>query len=240
MSHWGAFAADVDASGEVTAVRPDALDPAPSPLLGNFVGALRHPLRVAEPMVRRGWLERGPGPDVSRGTDAFVAVGWDEVLDRLAGELGRVYGGPGPEAVYGGSYGWSSAGRFHHAQSQLHRFLNCLGGYVRSVEHLQPRHVRGGARRGSSAAGADLLRQLTAWQLIAEHTELFVCFGGHPGEEPAVAPGGVTRHRTVGHLTEMVRRAVLSSCWSGPRPRRPARRASPPAGCRCGPAPTSR
>lgn len=59
MSHWGAFAADVDASGEVTAVRPDALDPAPSPLLGNFVGALRHPLRVATPMVRRGWWSAG-------------------------------------------------------------------------------------------------------------------------------------------------------------------------------------
>ena len=44
-------------------MRPDALDPDPSPLLGNFVGALRHPLRVAAPMVRRGWLERGPGPD---------------------------------------------------------------------------------------------------------------------------------------------------------------------------------
>ena len=57
MSHWGAFAADVDASGEVTAVRPDALDPAPSPLLGNFVGALRHPLRVADAdgAPRVGW-----------------------------------------------------------------------------------------------------------------------------------------------------------------------------------------
>ena len=30
--------------------------------------------------------------------------------------------------------GWASAGRFHHAQSQIHRFLNtALGGYVRSV-----------------------------------------------------------------------------------------------------------
>ena len=35
--------------------------------------------------------------------------------------------------MYGGSYGWASAGRFHHAQSQLHRFLNCAGGYVRHV-----------------------------------------------------------------------------------------------------------
>ena len=40
----------------------------------------------------------------------------------------------GPGAVFGGSYGWSSAGRFHHAQSQVHRFLNvAMGGYVRSV-----------------------------------------------------------------------------------------------------------
>ena len=40
----------------------------------------------------------------------------------------------GPAAIFGGSYGWASAGRFHHAQSQVHRFLNtALGGYVRSV-----------------------------------------------------------------------------------------------------------
>jgi biotin/methionine sulfoxide reductase len=40
----------------------------------------------------------------------------------------------GPGAVFGGSYGWASAGRFHHAQSQIHRFLNtALGGYVKSV-----------------------------------------------------------------------------------------------------------
>ena len=36
-------------------------------------------------------------------------------------------------SIYGGSYGWASAGRFHHAQSQLHRFLNCIGGCTRSV-----------------------------------------------------------------------------------------------------------
>jgi len=132
-SHWGAFTPDVDGRGEVTAVHPTPLDPAPSPILQNLVGSLRHRLRVPQPMVREGWLRHGPGPDHRRGEDRFVPVGWDEVLDRLAAELRRVYDGRGPEAVFGGSYGWSSAGRFHHAQGQVHRFLGALGGYVRSV-----------------------------------------------------------------------------------------------------------
>src|SRR5690349_5539231 len=100
---------------------------------------------------------------------------------------------------------WSSPGRFHHAQSQVHRFLNSLGGYVRSLntysvgtsEVVLPRIF---GRR------ADLLRSLTAWPLIAAHTELLVCFGGLPAKNLAVAPGGVTEHRSVGYLTEMVRR----------------------------------
>ncbi len=205
LSHWGAFTADVDAGGEVTAVRPAALDPAPSPLLGNVVGALRHPLRVAAPMVRRGWLENGPGPDERRGTDTFVELGWDEVLDRLAAELARVYSGPGPAAVFGGSYGWSSAGRFHHAQSQVHRFLNALGGYVRSVNTYSTGtasvflpYVLG--RR------LDVPHSLTSWSQVAAHTELLVCFGGIPAKNLAVAPGGVTAHRSAGHLADLVRR----------------------------------
>lgn len=51
----------------------------------------------------------------------------------VAAELRRVYDLHGPASIFGGSYGWASAGRFHHAQSQIHRFLNTLGGYVRSV-----------------------------------------------------------------------------------------------------------
>jgi biotin/methionine sulfoxide reductase len=66
------------------------------------------------------------------GPDALVAVGWDEVLDRLAAEALRVYGGPGPEAVFGGSYGWSAPGASTTPEPGA-PFLNCLGGYVRSL-----------------------------------------------------------------------------------------------------------
>ncbi len=206
-SHWGAFRPEIDVHGEVTAVYPDPLDPDPSPLLQNLVGSLRHPLRVPQPMVREGWLRHGPGPDPGRGTEPFVPLGWDEVLDRLAAELRRVYDGPGPEAVFGGSYGWSSAGRFHHAQGQVHRFLNALGGHVGSVntysagtsEVLLP-HVLG--------AGPEILRSLTSWPVLAEHTELMVCFGGMPAKNTAVAPGGVTRHLTDGHLRSMAARGA--------------------------------
>ena len=34
-------------------------------------------------MVRRGWLEHGPGPDSRRGRDEFVPMTWDAVLDLL-------------------------------------------------------------------------------------------------------------------------------------------------------------
>jgi len=132
-SHWGAFEAEVE-GGAVVAVHPYRDDPDPSPLLGNITGSLRHRARIRQPMVRAGWLDRGPGPGGRRGAEPFVPVTWPTAIDLLSRELRRVYDTHGGAAVYGGSYGWASAGRFHHAQSQLHRFLNCLGGFVRG-EH---------------------------------------------------------------------------------------------------------
>jgi biotin/methionine sulfoxide reductase len=176
------------------AVTPHPDDPSPSPILGNFENALRHKARVARPMVRRGWLENGPGPDTSRGHDDFVELEWGEALDRLAGELGRVRRQYGASAIYGGSYGWSSAGRFHHAQSQLHRFLNtALGGYVKSVnsyssgaaEVILP-HVLGPI--------GEVARHNVTWEQIAEHTDHILAFGGMAPKNAMIAPGGVSHH----------------------------------------------
>src|SRR5262245_11789302 len=126
-SHWGAFDAVVE-DGSVVDFRPFARDSDPSPILENIPGSIRHKTRIAQPMIRAGWLDRGPGADVRRGAEPFVPVSWHVAIDHLARELRRVYDRHGGAGVYGGSYGWSSAGRFHHAQGQLYRFLNCLGG----------------------------------------------------------------------------------------------------------------
>ena len=133
-SHWGVFsAAWRDGKLEVL---PHPGDPDPNRIINNFPDALRHRARIARPMIRQGWLERGPGADNRRGRDEFVEMEWDAVLDVLSEELRRVRDRYGPGAVFGGSYGWASAGRFHHAQSQTHRFLNtamsCLDGARRS------------------------------------------------------------------------------------------------------------
>ncbi|MFV2196254.1 molybdopterin-dependent oxidoreductase [Nocardiopsis sp. LOL_012] len=179
-AHWGSYRVLVD-DGRVVGVRPDPEDPAPSPVMANTPGAQHHASRVARPAVRRRWLEHGPGPDPRRGDpgDAYVEVEWATVLDVLARELDRVRTEHGSAAIYGGSYGWGSAGRVHHAQSLLHRFLNTIGGYTRSrttyshgaVEVLMP-HLLG------TPAANRLLHRAPSWTAIAEHTDLLVSFGG--------------------------------------------------------------
>ncbi|MGW6059230.1 molybdopterin-dependent oxidoreductase [Streptomyces sp. NPDC055189] len=202
-SHWGAYGVRTAADGSLD-LRPHPQDPSPSPLLGNVAGALRHPTRVKRPAVRRGWLEHGPGTGRGRGREPFVEVAWDEALDLVAAELARVRDTHGPQAVFGGSYGWASAGRFHHAQSQLHRFLAQFGGYTASRNSyslgaslvLLP-HIVG--RAGARA----VLRAASSWPTLAAHTELIVAFGGIPAKNVHVTPGGVTRHRTPGHLADL-------------------------------------
>ena len=59
-SHWGAFLAEVE-DGRIVGVRPFAHDPDPSPLIQAMPAAVHSPTRIAQPMVREGWLANGPG-----------------------------------------------------------------------------------------------------------------------------------------------------------------------------------
>lgn len=191
-SHWGAFTAELSA-GDISAVTPMATDTDPSPLLANLPGSLRHRARVAGPAVRRGWLDDGPGPSGARGADEFVAVTWDELTELLADELRRVIDLHGNEAIYGGSYGWASAGRFHHAQSQVHRFLKLLGGYT-SSRHSYSLGATGVIMPRVVGTHDDLFKRSTGWDVIVEHTDLLVCFGGIALKNTGINHGGTTAH----------------------------------------------
>jgi len=214
LSHWGAFQATVS-DGRLVAVEPHPHDPAPTKLLDNVLDGIQHEARVRRPAIRKGWLDRGPGPDPRRGADEFVEVDWPEAVALLAAELRRVREEHGNESIYGGSYGWASAGRFHHAQSQVHRFLNCIGGYTFSVndysdgaaEVILP-HVVGARGTG------EIIWQGTSWEAILEHTGLVVAFGGMNPKNSAVSSGGMARHMLAPSLAEAARRGLRFELFS--------------------------
>ena len=88
----------------------------PSRIGEAMLDTLEGPGRIANPLVRSGFLEKGHQSDRSlRGQDSFVEVQWEQALDLVAGELDRVRDQFGNSSIYAGSYGWASAGRFHHA-----------------------------------------------------------------------------------------------------------------------------
>jgi biotin/methionine sulfoxide reductase len=202
-SHWGAGLVRVK-DGKLTGVDSHADDPAPSAINDNIASSLNGRARVLRPAIRKGWLEKNTTP---RGRDEFVEVSWDTALDHIASELNRVRTGHGNASIFGGSYGWASAGRFHHAQSQLKRFLNSQGGFVRSEGNY------------SFNAALDLMpfivgpyrahvAQATRWSVIAEHTELMIMFGGMAERNTQVSDGGFARHRMQGNLDACVQNGV--------------------------------
>jgi biotin/methionine sulfoxide reductase len=197
-NHWGPGVAKVK-DGKIEAVVGHPDDPNPSRINENIAKSLNGAARILRPAVRKSWLDHGPSGrgtsgETARGRDAFVEVSWDTALDLIAVELTRVRKDHGNEAIFAGSYGWSSAGRFHHAQSQLKRFLNTQGGFTRSEGNysynaalvLMP-YIVGPYR--------DQVVQATRWPVIAKHSDTVVLFGGMAQRNTQVSDGGVARHR---------------------------------------------
>ena len=117
-AHWGTYEVEYDDKGQAVKLHPFSKDPDPSPIGLHMLSDEVSRLRVLRPSVRKSWLDHGPGsaPE-KRGQEPFVEVSWDEALDLVAKELARVKEKHTNRSIFGGSYGWSSAGRFHHAQS---------------------------------------------------------------------------------------------------------------------------
>ncbi|MEQ8653077.1 MAG: molybdopterin guanine dinucleotide-containing S/N-oxide reductase [Kiloniellales bacterium] len=200
-AHWGTYRVARD--GNKIALHGFERDPDPSPIGPGILDVLDGPTRITAPMVRRGWLEKGPGSGEGRGSEPFVQVSWEEAEKLVADELDRVRSTHGNEAIYAGSYGWASAGRFHHAQGHLKRFLNCIGGHSFSrdtysfaaAEVMLP-HVLGGCR--------EFIYPGTNWRTVIANTELFVAFGGIPLKNGQISQGGCGRHRQAQAMREAV------------------------------------
>ena len=193
--HWGVYRAEAQ-DGKLHALHPFEHDPDPSDIGQGYLGVLDDPLRITAPMIRKSWLDDGPGSATERrGIDPFVQVSWDEAEKLVANELERVRSSFGNDAIFGGSYGWSGAGRFHHAQSQLHRFLNCIGGYTKSVNTYS---LAAGEVILSHVLGnpSDFIHNPPSWQSVVDNTELLVAFGGMPLRNSQISSGGTGSHRS--------------------------------------------
>lgn len=207
-SHWGPGLVTVE-NGRLVSVEPHPDDPDPSRINENIAASLNGSARVLRPAVRESYLQGGPlARRGERGRERFVEVSWERALELVAGEVERVRDAYGNRAIFGGSYGWSSAGRMHHAQSQLKRFLNAAGGFVRSEGNysynaalvLMPHIVKNFRSH---------VKETTRLKTVAREGELMVMFGGIPLRNAQVTDGGVGRHQ--------VRRDLLACAAAGVR-----------------------
>jgi biotin/methionine sulfoxide reductase len=204
-AHWGTYRIQSGTNGPILAPDPD--DPHPSRIGGGWMDAMQNTnTRILRPSIRKDWLNER---DRNRHGDAtFVELPWDEAIDILGKELDRVIETHGNKSIFAGSYGWASAGRFHHAQSQLRRFLNTIGGYT-------------GSANTYSHAGAEVLLphitgltkpafqdQMTSWPLIANHCETLVAFGGISNRPAQIDSAGTSRHETKDWLEKL----AVSGC----------------------------
>ncbi len=229
-SHWGAFHAKVQ-GGRFVAIRPWEKDPHPSAQLPGVMDSVYAPTRIKYPMVRRTFLEKGPGVDVgSRGSDDFVRVSWDKALDLVATELKRVEQKYGPAATYAGSYGWMSPGRLHNCQTLLRRMMNLKGGFVNSsgdystaaAQIIMP-HVLG---------TLEVYEQQTVWPVVAATTDLLVIWGADPVVTNQISYGvadhgayeGLAAYKATGKKVLCIDPVKTETCsymgaeWIAPRP----------------------
>jgi biotin/methionine sulfoxide reductase len=212
-AHWGPFTALVE-NGRVVGAEPWSGDPAPSHMLAAIPDLMDPKVRIDRPYVREGWLkaQQSAGGRAGfknardrRGAERFVAVDWDTALDLVAGEVRRVIDAHGNDSIFAGSYGWTSAGRLHHAQSVVKRFFNLVGGYTAHVDtysvgagQVIVRHIMGGDGYGHPNAA----------EIIAENTELLLVLGALTPRTEQCDSGGIGRHRLGQHLQRLKERGA--------------------------------
>ncbi|MGN8158051.1 molybdopterin-dependent oxidoreductase [Salinisphaera sp. SWV1] len=218
-THFGTYR--VDQTPEGPRLSGWQADPQPTAFGLSYLELARHRCRVVQPMVRRGWLE-GNAQSI-RGADTFVPVAWDTATQFVADEIDRIAGNYGNRSIFAGSYGWASAGRFHHAQSQIKRMLNLAGGFTASrhsysygtASAFLP-HVLGPEYAGTNACAP-------SWDQIVDHTDCLMAFGMRLTNAQC-DPGGVGRHTVeqwLGRALDRGMRLIVVSPDTADRPDHP-------------------
>lgn len=206
-AHWGAFTVLVEGE-RIVGIEPFADDPAPSPIIQSVKEWLNPARRIAQPMVRAGWLSARERSDrTGRGRDEFVPVSWEEAARLVASEIGRVREVHGNASIFGGSYGWTSAGRFHHAASQVKRMLNLVGGYT---GHRDTYSIGAGAVLARHVMGndADYVGRGSSLDSISNNTGLLLVFGALTPRTAQNEAGGMGRHTLELHLRQLMERGA--------------------------------
>ena len=228
--HWGVFYGVVE-DGRAVEFKPWEGDPHPSPQLPGVMDSLYSESRIRYPMVRRAWLEQGPGADPDgRGAGDFVRVSWEQAIELVANEIVRVRETYGQQALFAGSYGWKSPGKIHNCQTLLRRMLNLTGSYTNSSGD----YSTGAAQviLPYVSGSLEVYEQCTTWNNLAENCELMVFWGCNPLNNSQIswqvadhgAWPGIARMKEAGTPVICIDPVRTETCeeldgeWIAPRP----------------------
>ena len=85
-THWGTYKVYQDKDNKIK-LDSWELDARPTKFGLGLADASIDELRIQQPCVRRGWLEKKDKNDCKRGKDEFIAVSWDEAFNLASTEL---------------------------------------------------------------------------------------------------------------------------------------------------------
>jgi len=206
-THWGTYKFSKDKDNKIKLDNWE-LDTSPTQFGLGLAEAAVDDLRIRQPYVRKGWLDSQGKSDGKRGKDKFVPISWNEAFELASKELLKTKNDYGNSAIYAGSYGWASAGRFHHAKSQVNRFFNLFGGFSSSYQSYS---YAAAQTLLPHIIGLDLYTMLdehTSWDALSEECELILMFGGMPLKNSKVSSGGVGKHITKSGMQKCLDKGV--------------------------------
>jgi trimethylamine-N-oxide reductase (cytochrome c) len=180
-SHWGPFNAVVK-NGVLVGVQPlTQIDAMPTTMLTKgLISRVYSKTRVKYPMVRKSYLAnpRGDTKRHLRGKEPFVRVSWEQALALTADAILQTAEKYGNEALFSSSYGgWSHAGLLR-PQVLQGRLFGLIGGHSVTTGDYS-----GGASQVSLPhiiGDMEVYSPQTAWEVVAEHTEVMVWIGCDP------------------------------------------------------------